>query len=66
VDQDATNPAEQIDRLDRALTAAGVRHRAEVRTGAHHGFTRADTAMYGGEATERHREALLELFGRTL
>jgi carboxymethylenebutenolidase len=65
-DQDATNPAEQIDRLDKALTAAGVLHRAEVYTGAHHGFTQADTAMYGEEATRRHWEALLELFGRTL
>ncbi|MFJ4785324.1 dienelactone hydrolase family protein [Streptomyces sp. NPDC088794] len=65
-DQDATNPAEQIDRLDKALTAAGVRHRGEVYTGAHHGFTQADTAMYSAEATERHWAALLDLFGRTL
>ncbi|WP_367320331.1 dienelactone hydrolase family protein [Streptomyces sp. HUAS ZL42] len=65
-DQDATNPAEQIARLDKALTAAGVRHRGEVYTGAHHGFTQADTAIYGAEATERHWAALLELFGRTL
>ncbi|GAA3850552.1 dienelactone hydrolase family protein [Streptomyces coacervatus] len=65
-DQDATNPAEQIDRLDKALTAAGVRHRGEVYGGAHHGFTQADTAMYSAEATERHWAALLELFGRAL
>ena len=65
-DQDATNPAEQIDRLDKALTTAGVRHRGEVYPGAHHGFTQADTAMYSAQATERHWAALLELFGRTL
>jgi carboxymethylenebutenolidase len=65
-DQDATNPAEQIDRLDKTLTASGVRHRAEVYPGAHHGFTQADTAMYSAEATERHWAALLELFGRAL
>ena len=65
-DQDSTNPAEQIDRLDKALTAAGVHHRAEVYAGAHHGFTQADTAMHSPEATERHWTALLELFGRTL
>ncbi|PVE09858.1 dienelactone hydrolase family protein [Streptomyces scopuliridis] len=65
-DQDATLPPEQIDRLDKALTAAGVRHRAEVYTGAHHGFTQADTAMYSAEATERHWTALLELLGRNL
>nr|WP_303715647.1 hypothetical protein [Kutzneria buriramensis]WKX16183.1 hypothetical protein Q4V64_26835 [Kutzneria buriramensis] len=32
-------------RLDKTLTEAGVRHRTEVYTGAHHGFTQADTAM---------------------
>lgn len=65
-DQDSTNPAEQIDRLHKALAAAGVRHRGEVYSGAHHGFTQADTAMYDAEATERHWAALLELLGRTL
>ena len=65
-DQDSTNPAEQIARLDKALTEAGVEHRGEVYEGAHHGFTQADTAMYGAEATERHWAALLELFSRRL
>lgn len=65
-DRDSTNPADQIARLDKALATAGVRHRAEVYEGAHHGFTQADTAMYSAEATDRHWTALLELFGRTL
>ncbi|MFC8519150.1 dienelactone hydrolase family protein [Streptomyces sp. NPDC057257] len=65
-DQDSTNPAEQIDRLEKSLTEAGVRHRSEVYEGARHGFTQADTAMYGAEATDRHWAALLDLFGRTL
>ncbi|MCT9076902.1 dienelactone hydrolase family protein [Streptomyces fulvoviolaceus] len=65
-DHDSTNPAEQIARLDKALATAGVRHRTEVYEGAHHGFTQADTAMYGAEATDRHWAALLELLGRTL
>lgn len=65
-DQDSTNPADQIARLDKTLTTAGVRHRTEVYPGAHHGFTQADTAMYGAEATDRHWTALLELLGRTL
>ncbi|MER6157824.1 dienelactone hydrolase family protein [Streptomyces sp. NPDC001868] len=65
-DNDPTNPAEQIDRLDKSLTAAGVRHRGEVYAGAHHGFTQADTAMHSPEATERHWTALLELLARTL
>ncbi|KKD07931.1 dienelactone hydrolase family protein [Streptomyces sp. WM6386] len=65
-DQDSTNPADQIARLDKTLTAAGVRHRAEVYPGALHGFTQADTAMYSAEATDRHWAALLELLGRAL
>ncbi|MBE8472212.1 dienelactone hydrolase family protein [Streptomyces justiciae] len=65
-DQDATNPTEQIERLDKALTDAGVRHRADVYADAHHGFTQADTAMYDAEATERHWTALLDLFARAL
>ncbi|MFI5677258.1 dienelactone hydrolase family protein [Streptomyces cellulosae] len=65
-DQDSANPAEQIDRLEKALTAAGVRHRSEVCPGAHHGFTQADTAMYGAEADDRHWSALLDLLKRAL
>ncbi|MFI6933750.1 dienelactone hydrolase family protein [Streptomyces sp. NPDC050287] len=65
-DQDSANPAEQIDRLEKALTAAGVRHRSEVYPGAPHGFTQADTAMYGAEATDRHWSALLDLLNRAL
>ncbi|MFE1835679.1 dienelactone hydrolase family protein [Streptomyces sviceus] len=65
-DQDTTNPADQIARLERALTTAGVHHRSETYTGAHHGFTQADTAMHSPEATQRHWNALLDLLGRTL
>ncbi|WP_425839908.1 dienelactone hydrolase family protein [Streptomyces fractus] len=65
-DQDAANPAEQISRLEQALSAAGVRHRSETYTGAQHGYTQADTASYNEEAAERHWEALLALFDRSL
>lgn len=65
-DQDPSMTPEQIERLDKALTAAGVRHRAEVYTGAAHGFTMADTDRYDAEAAERHWTALLELLGRAL
>ncbi len=65
-DQDRSLPPEQIDRLDKALSAAGVRHRTEVYSGAHHGYTQADTAAYDPEAAERHWTALLALLGRTL
>ncbi|MFF7991304.1 dienelactone hydrolase family protein [Kitasatospora xanthocidica] len=65
-DQDEALPPEQIDRLAEALTAAGVRYRAEVYTGALHGYTQADTARYDAAADERHWEALLGLLKRVL
>ncbi|SDG69320.1 carboxymethylenebutenolidase [Lentzea fradiae] len=65
-DQDTAMPPEQIDKLEQALTDAGVRHRCEVYTGAHHGYTQADTDAYNAEATERHWTELLALFARTL
>ncbi|GGI83749.1 hydrolase [Saccharopolyspora subtropica] len=65
-DQDHALPPEQIDRLEEALTRAGVRHRCEVYPGARHGYTQADTAAYNAEAAERHWTVLLELFGRAL
>lgn len=65
-DQDSANPADQIARLEKALTEAGVEHRSEVYEGALHGFTQADTAMYGAEPTDRHWVVLLDLFARRL
>ncbi|MCF1596962.1 dienelactone hydrolase family protein [Streptomyces muensis] len=65
-DQDHALPTEQIDRLEKALTAAGVRHHSEVYTGAHHGYTQADTDAYHPEAAERHWTALLALLDSTL
>ncbi|MBQ0826986.1 dienelactone hydrolase family protein [Streptomyces tagetis] len=64
-DHDASLPPEQQERLEAALTAAGVRHRCEVYPGAHHGYTQADTEAYDAEAAERHWEALLGLLART-
>lgn len=63
-DQDASLPPEQIERLENALTEAGVRHRCEVYAGAHHGYTQADTAAYDRDADERHWAALLDLLKR--
>jgi carboxymethylenebutenolidase len=63
-DQDPSLPPEQIERLENALTEAGVRHRCEVYAGAHHGFTQADTAAYDRDGDERHWAALLDLLKR--
>ncbi|WP_030980633.1 dienelactone hydrolase family protein [Streptomyces sp. NRRL S-1824] len=65
-DQDPSLPPEQIDRLEEALTAAGVRHHSEIYTAAHHGFTQADTAAYDSTADKRHWTALLALLDRAL
>jgi carboxymethylenebutenolidase len=64
-DRDRSLPPEQIERLERALTDTGVRHRCEVYTGAGHGYTQSDTAAYDKEADERHWAALLGLLART-
>ncbi|NUR05376.1 MAG: dienelactone hydrolase family protein [Nocardioidaceae bacterium] len=65
-DRDQGMPPEQQQRLDEALTAAGVRHTCEQYDGATHGFTMSDTAVYDEAATERHWDALLGLFARNL
>lgn len=65
-DQDQSMPAEAQQRLDEALTEAGVTHVCEQYDGADHGFTMADTAAYDEAATERHWDALLPLLARTL
>ncbi|WP_328744374.1 dienelactone hydrolase family protein [Streptomyces sp. NBC_00285] len=64
-DEDASMPPEQMERLDAALSAAGVRHRSEVYPGARHGYTQADTSAYDAEGAERHWVALLDLLKRT-
>ncbi|MEV7976696.1 dienelactone hydrolase family protein [Streptomyces sp. NPDC086519] len=65
-DEDPALPPEQIERLDKSLTAAGVRHHTEVYRGAPHGYTQADTDAYHAAAADRHWAALLDLFGRAL
>ncbi|RJQ75414.1 dienelactone hydrolase family protein [Pseudonocardiaceae bacterium YIM PH 21723] len=65
-DNDHALPQEQIDRLAKALTDAGVTHQCEVYRGAIHGFTQADTSVYHPEAAERHWSDLLDLLRRAL
>ena len=65
-DDDPSMSAEQIETLDRALDAAGVRYRSEIYEGAQHGYTMADTAAYNEVARERHFGELRSLLERTL
>ncbi|MFI1912335.1 dienelactone hydrolase family protein [Nocardia sp. NPDC020380] len=57
---------EHTAQFDKALEAAGVRHRTEVYEGSQHGYTQADTSAYDAEAAERHYRELLALFDRNL
>jgi len=65
-DNDPSMPPEQIERLDKALTEAGVQHHADIYAGAVHGYTMTDTDRFDAEAAERHWTAVLDLFGRAL
>lgn len=65
-DADPSMPAEQVKRLEQALTAAGVTHTTEVYAGAHHGFTMTDMPVHDAAAEQRHWDALLGLIDRTV
>ncbi|HET8634634.1 MAG TPA: dienelactone hydrolase family protein, partial [Gemmatimonadales bacterium] len=60
--EDASFPEEQKERLERALTEAGVRHDIETYP-ARHGWVFRDTLTYNAAACERHWETLRRLLG---
>ncbi|MFC4949834.1 dienelactone hydrolase family protein [Pseudonocardia sp. GCM10023141] len=62
---DGSFPAEQFERLDEALTAAGVAHTIETYP-AGHGFAVPDNPTYDATAEERHWKALEQLYGSVL
>ncbi|GAA1973184.1 dienelactone hydrolase family protein [Amycolatopsis minnesotensis] len=64
-EDDASFPAEQAERLEGALTGAGVRHTVETYPAAH-GFAVADNPTYDADAAERHWAALTRLYADTL
>jgi len=63
--EDASFPPEQRDRLDQALTEAGVQHTIESYPAAH-GFAVPDNPTYDAAAAERHWEAMANLFSSSL
>jgi carboxymethylenebutenolidase len=65
-DRDTWYPPEMAERLENALTSAGVDHRCETYTGALHGFTMPDFSVYDQAAAERHWQELFALFDATL
>ena len=67
-DADPYYPPEMHERLERALSDAGVPHRCEIYSGAPHGWTMADfpPEIYRRDAAERHFDELRALFGKWL
>lgn len=63
--EDAGFDEAQKERLERALTDAGVEHTIETYN-ARHGFVPRDMPVHDEAATQRHWKTLLDLFGRSL
>lgn len=63
--EDADFDDAQKQRLDDALTAAGVDHRVETYN-ARHGWVPSDTPAHDPAAAERHWRTLFDLFGGTI
>ncbi|WAC89815.1 dienelactone hydrolase family protein [Mycobacterium sp. Aquia_213] len=64
-ENDASFTTDHAEQLDKALTAAGVRHTIEWYQAAH-GFAVPDNAPYDAAAAERHWAAMTEVFGSAL
>ena len=65
-DNDKGYPPEMAERLEKALTEAGVKHRCEIYAGKYHGWMKPDMPVYDAEAAERGWKELFALFARTL
>ena len=63
---DPSFPREQQERLERALSEAGVAYTLEVYEGAKHGFAVTGHLVYDRDASERHWTRLIELLGQAL
>lgn len=65
-DKDRAYPPEMAERLEAALSEAGVTHRCEIYEGAIHGWTMPDLPIYNEAAAQRAFAELTALFARTL
>jgi carboxymethylenebutenolidase len=63
---DPTFPEEQRQRLETALTQAGISHTIETYENAKHGFAVNGHLVYDKDASERHWQRLLQLLEETL
>jgi carboxymethylenebutenolidase len=65
-DNDHSYPKEMADKLEAALTDAGVKHVCEIYDGKAHGWMKPDMPVYDAAAAERGWGELFALYGRTL
>jgi carboxymethylenebutenolidase len=65
-DQDGSYPPEMAQRLEAALTEAGVKHHSEIYEGKLHGWMKPDMPVYDAAAAERGWNELFALYDRTL
>jgi len=65
-DNDHSYPLEMADRLEAALTKAGVKHVCEIYEGMAHGWMKPDMPVYNAGAAERGWGELFALYRRTL
>jgi len=65
-DNDQSMTPDNVATIESALDEGGVRYRSELYQGAAHGYTMADTPMYGESAAERHFAELFALLDRTI
>lgn len=61
-DQDPSMTADEIESLRQAAEAADCDYEGEIYAGAAHGYTMSDLPAWDEAATERHWEALLQVF----
>lgn len=65
-DNDGSYPPAMAERLEAALTEAGVHHFAEIYSGAAHGWMVPDFPVYDQVSAERGWKSMLSLFKRNL
>lgn len=65
-DKDHSYPPEMAQRLEDALTQAGVRHKCEIYEGKLHGWMKPDMPVFDAQAAERGWKELFALYSRTL
>jgi carboxymethylenebutenolidase len=64
--EDRTMPPEAVEKLEKALDAAGVRYESETFEGARHGWCVKDHNVYNEPQGERAWSRMLKLFKETL